>query len=390
MALALIVFVRMWIVTHKPKEPEAGTTPPPSSGMQVDVASPSEAARAPSPAASQDCKTLERALDVVIRTPGDSAALAEAQRTVEACGEPPVRACELGMALDARAPLTQEASPARELLKALCQRCPAAVNTCAELVSRTLVGGLPGRRLELAEVRWNLENAGPGTAAACAVLVREALVPAAVTGGKVDPEHPALVTELAPLCAKGGHLPPLIVNAVLLQQGMKAGNLAALAKGPVATTSPDGGMPPPDAGVTPDRVGPPMAPAQVTGAEAGRHAFDGNEKTGVDLGNGVTERWEADGALRAQFEPPLKQLTVVRIKAKGPGSLRAIVRTPKDLGLKDPERGTFFVNPTVCQFKGTGQWEACTVLAPLLDVEALSVFPSEPKISLYELEARGP
>jgi len=388
MLLALAAFVRMWIVTHKPQEPEPGKTPPAVPGMQVDVAPPPGASKVPSPATSQDCRTLERTLDGVVRNPADSAALAEAQRKLEACAEPPTRACELGMALDARAPLTPQASPARELLKALCQRCPAAANTCAELVVRALQGGLAGRRMEPPEVRWNLENAGPGMGAACTALVRTALVPAAITGGKMDPAHPPLVTELAPVCAKGGHLPALVVNAVVLQQGAKAGNLSGLTTVPAVASAPDAGTPP-DAGSTPYELYPPVAPAQITGAEAGRQAFDGKEKTGVDLGNGVTHRWEADGALRAEFEPPLKELNLVRLRAKGPGTLRAIVRTPKGLGLQDPERGTSFVNPTLCHFKGTGQWEACTVLVPLLSVEAISVFPEDPKITLYELEARG-
>jgi hypothetical protein len=385
MLLALAAFVRMWIVTHRPKEPEPGQAPA-APGMQVDVASPSQASQPPSPASSQGCRTLERTLDGVVRNPADSAALAEARRTLEACAEPPTRACELGMALDARAPMTPQASPARELLQALCQRCPAQANSCAELVVRALQGGQAGK--EVSEVRWNLENSGPAMGSACTALVRTALVPAATTGGKLDPAHPPLVTALAPICAKGGHLPALVVNAVVLQQGVRAGDLSSLTTPPAVAQASDGGTRP-DAGSTPYELYPPVAPTKITGAEAGSHAFDGKEKTGVDLGNGVTHRWEADGALRAEFEPPLKELNIVRVRAKGPGSLRAIVRTPKGLGLQDPERGTSFVNPTLCHFKGTGQWEACTVLLPLLSVEAISVFPEEPKISLYELEARG-
>jgi hypothetical protein len=370
MVLALIVFVRMWIVTHRPKEPQPGKAPPSAPGMQVDVVRPSEAPRVPSPAVAADCGTLDRALDAVVRGPEDAQALAEARRRLESCPTPPVRACELGTALDVRAPLTPTASPARELLRTLCQRCPAEANTCAGLVGTAFAGGIPGRRVEPAEVRWNLENAGPGRANACAMMARAALVPAAVSGGTVNPAHSPLVTALAPLCAEGGHLPTALVHAVVVQQGTKAGELTGLTVPKAATASP-------------------LAPQQVTGAEAGSHAFDGNEKTGVDLGNGKTARWEADGALRAQFEPPLKQLTQLRVRARGPGSLRAIVRSPKELGLEDPERGTSFVNPTVCQFKGSGQWETCSLPAPLVDLEALSVFPRQPKISLYELEASG-
>lgn len=364
MLLALAAFVRLWIISHKPKEPVPGQ-PPATSGPS----------KAPSPGETQDCKALERTLDSVVRDPADSAAVAQARKTLESCAQPPARACELGTALEARAPFTSQPSPARELLQALCQKCPPQANTCAALVVRALQGGQPGRKLEPAEVRWNLENAGSGgAAAACAAMAAVALVPAATAGGKVAPEHPALVTELAQLCGKAGHLPAFLVNAVVVQRGTSAGNLSALATPPAASAQ---------AGGTP------VAPKDITGAEAGSHAFDGKERSGVDLGNGVTPRWEADGALRAQFASPLKELTGVRVRAKGPGSVRAIVRTPKGLGLEDPERGTSFVNPTVCHFKGTGQWETCTAPVPLLSVEAISVFPEQPRISLYELEARG-
>lgn len=375
MLLALAAFVRLWIISHKPKEPEPGQPPAASApGMQVDVESPSSPSKAPSPGTSPACMTLERTLEGVVRNPEDGAALAEARKTLDACVQPPARACELGTALDARAPLTPQASPARGLLQTLCQKCPPQANTCAALVVRALQGGQPGRKLEPAEVRWNLENAGSGgAAAACAAMAAVVLVPAATPGGKVAPEHPALVTELAPLCAKSGNLPPFLVNAVVVQRGTSAGNLSALAT-PAASAQAEGT---------------PVAPKEITGAEAGSHAFDGKEKSGVDLGNGVTPRWEADGALRAQFASPLKALTAVRVRAKGPGTVRAIVRTPQGLGLQDPERGTSFVNPTVCHFKGTGQWESCTAQVPLLSVEAISVFPEQPMISLYELEARG-
>jgi hypothetical protein len=255
-------------------------------------------------------------------------------------------------------------------LKTLCQRCPAEVNACAGNVSRTLVEAATGHRRDTSEVLWNLENAGPGTQSACATLVLSALVPAAVTNGKFDPALSPLLTALAPLCAQGGYLPAAVVSAAVIQQGAQARELAPLAAAPAATSSS-------------------ITPEQITGAEAGRHAFDGKEKSGVDLGNGQTPRWEADGALRGQFEPPLKQLTSLRVRAKGSGTLRAIVRTPPHVGMEDKERGLFFVNPTVCRFKGTGQWETCELKVPLLEVVALSVFPALPMISLYEVDARG-
>ncbi len=370
MVLALIVFVRMWIITHGKKDEAPGKPPPPSPGMKVDAAPPP--AEAPRPALPKlaACRTLDRALDGVVRNPTDSTALAEARQQLEACTEPPIRACELGVALDIRAPLSAGESPARELLKMLCQRCPAEANGCSGGIVRMLVEASAGRAGDLNAARWNLENAGAGKPVACMSMVGAALVPAAATGGKVHPALWPLVNTLAPLCAREGLLPAAVLSAAVVQQGAQAGELAGLATAPAAESSS-------------------MAPAQITGAEAGSHAFDGNEKSGVDLGNKQTPRWEADGALRAQFDPPLKQLTSVRVRAKGAGTLRAIVRTPQGVGMEDRERGTFFVNPTACRFKGTGQWETCELKVPLLDVEALGVLPGQPKISLYEVDTRG-
>ncbi len=373
MVLALIVFVRLYVATHHPGSKEAGRPSGPRPGMTVEVAPPTGAptpSTTPVPTASPACNVLDRALDAVVHNPADASALAEAQRQMEACPEPPVRACELGAALDARAPLAAGESPARGLLTTLCQRCPAEANACAGNVTRMLEESSAGHARDPGEARWNLEHAGPGTAAACASLVRMALVPAATTGGTFDAALRPLLASLAPTCAKAGQLPAAVLSAAVVQQGPQAGELAGLATASAAASSS-------------------MAPQQITGAEAGSHAFDGNEKSGVDLGNVQTPRWEADGALRGQFEPPLKQLTSLRVRAKGAGTLRAIVRLPPGLGLEDRERGTFFVNPTVCRFKGTGQWEPCELKVPLLDVEAISVFPAQPKISLYEVEARG-
>jgi hypothetical protein len=369
MVLALIVFVRMWIITHSKKAEEPGKPSPPPPGMKVDAGPSAEAPKAPRPNPAA-CNTLPRVLDGVVRNPTDSSALAEAQRQMEACPEPPVRACELGVALDVRVPLSAGDSPARELLRTLCQRCPAEANACSGSIVRMLMEASSGREGRLDEVRWNLENAGAGKSIACRSVVGAALVPSAVTGPKINPALRPLLGTLAPLCAKEGLLPAAVLSAAVVQQGAQAGELAGLATAPAAESSS-------------------MAPGQITGAEAGSHAFDRREKTGVDLGNGKTPRWEADGALRAQFDPPLKQLTSVRVRAKGAGTLRAIVRTPQGMGMEDQEKGLFFVNPTVCSFKGTGQWETCELKFPLLDVAALSVFPSQPKISLYEVDARG-
>jgi hypothetical protein len=368
MVLAVIVFVRLYFVTHSqpPKEAGQGTAPRPA--MEVEVApSPSRVTGSPS---SPACGLLSRTLEAVARSPEDGSTVAEAQRQLEACSKPPERACELGPALAVRAPLAAGDSPVRGILKTLCQQCPAEGNTCVDGVNRSLMEAATGHAREPAEAIWNLENAGPSKPVACAALVRLALVPAGITGARFDPALVPLMNALTPRCAGTGQVPRSVLSAAVTQQGAPAQPLVGLVTAAAPASSP-------------------VVPEQFMGAEAGRNAFDGDEKSGVDLGNGQTPRWEADGALRGQFEPPLKQLTALRVRAKGPGTLRAIVRMPPGLGMDDQERGTFFVNPTVCQFKGTGQWETCTLPVPLLDVEALSVFPAKPKISLHEVEARG-
>ena len=46
MVLALIVFARMWIITHSKKDEEPGKPPPPRPGMKVDAGPPPEAPKA--------------------------------------------------------------------------------------------------------------------------------------------------------------------------------------------------------------------------------------------------------------------------------------------------------------------------------------------------------
>ncbi|MFP2931286.1 hypothetical protein ACLESO_40080, partial [Pyxidicoccus sp. 3LG] len=171
---------------------------------------------------------------------------------------------------------------------------------------------------------------------------------------------------------KGDHLPASVLRAAAVHQGaQQAPILVAMAAAPTVES----------AAVEPDTV---------TGAEPGRQAFDGDENTGVAVSNASPrDRWAADGALRANYTPTLKQLTSLRIRARGPGTLRAIVRTPDGVGLKDPEGGFSFVNPTVCRFQGTGQWEACALPVPLLDVDAVSVFPERTDGQVRELEIHG-
>ena len=74
------------------------------------------------------------------------------------------------------------------------------------------------------------------------------------------------------------------------------------------------------------------------------------------------------------------------MRARGPGLLRAMVRVEEEVGLHDPYTKTNFVRPRVCQFQGTGQWESCVLPAALLDVEALSVFPTKSSLSLIDVE----
>jgi hypothetical protein len=99
MTLALVAFVRLYSLTH-PAGRRAGR-PTPTVNAQA-------------------CRTLDKALESVVRAPEDPAALERARQQLEACPEPPARACELGRALKSR-----------ELLDALCQRCPAETNPCA-------------------------------------------------------------------------------------------------------------------------------------------------------------------------------------------------------------------------------------------------------------------
>lgn len=366
MAVALIVFVRMWIVTHGKRAEEPGEPGPPGPEMKVEVAPPSP----PPPPSEAACKAVEQALSAVLRRPSDSAAPGQAKRLLEDCPQPPARACELGTALDARVPMAAGDAPAREVLKLLCQRCPAKANACSAKVNRMLVEASAGYARNVAEAVWNLENAGAGTPSACKALVGATLVPAAVTGARFTPELRPLLTALAPLCAKEGHLPGALLSATVINQGAQGRELAGLVQAPAVESSP-------------------VTPGQITGSEQGHLAFDGKAKPGVELVKKWTHRWEADGALRAQFVPALKQLTALRLRAKGAGTLRAIVRTSPGWGMEDRERGFFFVNPTVCHFKGTGQWEACALNVPLLEVEALSVFPAESKLTVYEVEVRG-
>ncbi len=371
MVIALLAFLRLYAVTHSDRPPASPQVPSPAQGERVvDVTpTPAQPSAAPPPA----CRTLERALEAAVRAPENAQAAAEAAQQLEACPVTPARACEQGPALEARSPLSDAASaPLRGLLAGLCQRCAASDNPCAWAASRSLLMLTAGRGPDLADLRWNFEHAGPGTADACETFLRTTLVPAAQAPITLKPAQRSVLGLAAPLCAKqAGTLPASVLHAAAVQQGAQVPELVQVATAPAVPAAP-------------------VPPDEVTGAEAGRNAFDASEKTGVDLGNGVTGRdWETDGALRAQFTPPLKQLASLRVRASGPGTLRAIVRTPPGIGLDDRERGMSFVHPTACRFKGTGQWETCRLPVPLLDVDAVSVFPERKMISLYAVEVLG-
>ncbi|CAM4335625.1 hypothetical protein [Myxococcus xanthus] len=365
MFVALIAFGRLWCVTHQEEAP----SPRPGRMAQAGNAP----AGAPDPSSAPECRTLERALESALRTPQDTRVLDEARQQLDACRQPPVRACALGVALDARSPLSEgEATPLRGLLASLCEHCPPAANSCARAVGQALLNAAVGPNADVASAKWNLEHAGPGLGGACASLVQLGLAPAAQSDLTVRPPVLALAGELAPHCSQAGFLDDALLRAAAVNLVAPTPALVALAAVPI---------PPETSAMKPDRI---------EGTEPSFQAFDRDEDTGVPVGKALkTKRWEADGALRASYAPTLKQLVSVRIRATGPGTVRAIVRTQQGVGLKDPEKDFAFVNPTVCRFTGTGQWEQCPLQVPLRDVDAVSVFPERADTELKELEVHG-
>ncbi len=370
MALALVAFIRLYYISHRTQRQAESTSSAPASPGPVVIDTMPRGSEAGSPSGAQACRTLDRTLEAAIRAPTDPAAFSRARQQLDACPEPPARACELGAALDARTGSDAGTAPLRELLDALCQRCPAATNPCAGQVTRGVMGLGAGRPADTAALRWNLEHAGPGTPLACAEVVRSLLAPAALANGTLTDTQKAVLGQLAPVCARAGQLPANVLNAAVVE-----GDVPALAQ--LVQTQPSG-----ESTV--------LKPGRTVGAPGGEKAFDGQEATGVELAaTPQAPRWEKDGALSAVFEPPVKQLSALRVRASGPGTLRAVVRTEDDLGMSDPDSRTSFVLPVACRFRGTGQWESCALPVPLLGVEALSVFPEKGKLSLSELEARG-
>lgn len=370
MTLALVAFVRLYFITHKPGR-QTGSPPTASSGSPppvIDVAPRGQEAGAPG--GTQACRTLDRTLEGAVRAPTDPATITRARQQLDACPEPPARACELGTALDARSPVEAGTTPTRELLDALCQRCPAGSNPCAGQVVRAVMALGVGRPADPAHLRWNLEHAGAGTSAACAEVVRALLAPAALATDELKPAQREVLGQLAPVCARAGQLPEGVLHAAVVE-----GDVPALAQLVQAKPAGESAL---------------LKPTRTVGAQGGEKAFDGQETTGVELtATPESQNWMKEGALSAVFESPVRQLTALRVRANGPGTLRAVVRTGDELGLRDPGTKTSFVLPVACRFRGTGQWEPCALPVPLLDVEALSVFPDKGKLTLSEVEARG-
>ncbi|ATB32711.1 hypothetical protein [Melittangium boletus] len=357
MALALLAFLRLYYVTHS--RPEPAPRPPP---VRATTA----------PDRGQACLTLDRALEGALKDPNSATTWATVRRELDACPTLPSRACELGAALDARAPLDDAGPQAlRELLDTLCQRCPAGLNPCSRAVIRSVMAVDVGGQTSLTSPRWHLEHAGPGTAEACSEVVRNLLAPAALDEGPPPEPRQALLAQLAPICIRAGQVPAPILRAAAVQ-----GDVPARSWIPPTETSIQE-----RARLTPDRV---------VGAPGGHPAFDGKESTSVDLQR--TEQdpsWRKTGAVSGVFEPPVHEASSLRVKARGAGTLRAAIRVESGLGLHDPDTQHSFLLPLVCRFKGTGQWEDCALPVSLLDVEAISVFPDKRPLMLSEVEILG-
>ncbi len=356
MALALLAFVRLYVIAHR--EPKPAAPPPP------------EQARAPAPAAPA-CPPLERALQGALRDPQDATAWTTARRELDACPTLPARACEVGVALDARAPLGDAGpQPLRELLDTLCQRCPAGRNPCASTVVRAVMAVSATGQSPLASPRWHLERAGPGMPEACSEVAQSLLAPAALDEGPLSEASRTLLGELGPICARAGLLPAPLLRAAAVQGAVPARDWLA-AEAPSAAHVP----------LTPDRL---------LGPTTGSAAFDHQDTPGVELSRLEQDpSWRKNGALSGVFSPPAREVSGLRVKAQGSGSVRAVVRVDPGLGLHDPDTQASFVLPLVCRFKGTGQWEACTPSVTLQDVEAISVFPDKRSLVLSEMEIRG-
>ena len=195
MALALAAFVRLYFISHRQAERPAPSQP-------VVIETTPTAPEAGSPASAQACRTLDRALEGAVRAPADATAAATARQQLDTCSEPPARACELGAALDARAPIDAGTSPLRELLDDRVNAARPGTNPCAGFVTRAVMGLGAGRPADPANVRWHLEHAGPtGTPAACAEVTQSLLAPSALVSDPLSATQKEMLAQLAPACA---------------------------------------------------------------------------------------------------------------------------------------------------------------------------------------------
>lgn len=362
MLVALLAFARLYYVTHR-------DTPAPAPG-QAPTAKPVKIT--PPDLGPAACRGLDAVLADLLQpdagTAGDAGtAWSDARRQLGDCPTPPAAACARGPALASRAPLVARDALPRDLLATLCERCAPQDNPCGLAVTHALQEAAKRGNPDLQEAHWSLEHAGPALGTACHELARSAVGPAAMTGAVVEAQVLALAEELSPTCAETGQLPAPLLNAAAVQQGTRAPRLALLHTGGSAEAAP----------ITPD---------QLAGPGDALRAFDRDEQSGVKLSSAPADAG-SDGALRLGYTPALKSVVSFRVRATGPGSLRARVSAPDGVGRQDT--GGFFVDPTVCRFQGTGRWELCKPAVPLLDVDAVSVHPERPGVELKELEIIG-
>ncbi|MET0405844.1 MAG: hypothetical protein ABW123_25715 [Cystobacter sp.] len=362
MTLALLAFARLYFVTHPARTPESvGGTP---RGVTPPV-------QAIPPSVAPACPALEKALERVLREPGDASVLGTAREQLDACPALPVRVCELGPALDARFPSNADMAPPRELLERLCQRCPEGANPCARAVIRSVMNLPLTGQLPSEVPLWYLEHVGPGSKEACAEVVRSLLVPGLTGQQAVAAEQKRWMEQLVPVCAGAGQVSSPVLRALVAQGDVPA--LTSL----VQTTMPVSG----------ETV---LKPDQMKGPPDAARAFDGDASTTVSLPvEDQTPAGLKNGALSAVFEPPLQALTALQVRARGPGTLHAVVRVEGGIGLQDAATGANFIRPRVCRFKGTGQWEPCALPVALLNVEAISVHPDKGPLTLSDVEIRG-
>jgi hypothetical protein len=366
MLVALLAFARLYYVSHQaPPAPPPGQAAPPAAAKGPPLKP------VPPDLGPAACRTLDTVLEDLLASKAEptlepGTPWGDARRQLGDCPTPPAAACAKGAALAARAPLIAKDARPRQMLTLLCERCAASDNPCGQAVTQALDEAARRGNPNLQEARWSLEHAGPSLGAACQELARKALGPAATTGAIVEAPLLALAQELVPTCVKTDQVPLPLVNAAAVQQGARAPGLAAAYTRPSVETAP-------------------IEPDQHVGPGDAFRAFDQDEVSGVKL----PREADPERVLQVGYAPTLKHVVSFRVMATGPGSLQARVRTPDGVGQGDDGAGHFFVNPTVCRFRGTGRWETCKPAVPLLDVEAVSVLPERAAVELKELEING-